>query len=126
MKDENRKYEMIKRRRKQAAGKKGKGIRKVIRKGRGKGEGKQGRIHGQYQSRMGGQGRKCVFSHFSTRSPRINRPTDGRTDKASYRDAWTHLKKVSGIESEQEKARKKDSKEESMKVSKKKSDQEKK
>ena len=28
----------------------------------------QGRIHGQYQSRTGGQGRKCVFSHFSTRA----------------------------------------------------------
>ena len=41
---------------------------------------KQGRIHGQYQSRTGGQGRKCVFSHFSTRSPWTDRPTDGRTD----------------------------------------------
>ena len=30
--------------------------------------GQQGRIHGQYQSRTGGQGRKCVFSHFSTRA----------------------------------------------------------
>ena len=30
---------------------------------------KQGRIHGQYQSRTGGQGRKCAFSHFPTRSP---------------------------------------------------------
>ena len=30
------------------------------------GEEEQGRIHGQYQSRTGGQGRKCVFSHFST------------------------------------------------------------
>ena len=28
----------------------------------------QGRIHGQYQLQTGGQGRKCVFSHFSTRA----------------------------------------------------------
>ena len=40
---------------------------------------KQGRIHGQYQSRTGGQGRKCVFSHFSTRAWRTNRRTDGPT-----------------------------------------------
>ena len=39
-------------------------------------ERKQGRIHGQYQSRTGGQGRKCAFLHFRTRSL----PTDGRTD----------------------------------------------
>ena len=41
----------------------------------------QGRIHGQYQLRTGGQGRICAFSHFSTRvhGP-TNRPTDGRTD----------------------------------------------
>ena len=59
---------------------------------------KQGRIHGQYQSRTGGQGRKCVFSHFPTRSPQTNRPTDqptnGRTDKASYRVACPRLKTV--------------------------------
>ena len=52
----------------------------------------QGRIHGQYQSRTGGQGRKCVVSHFSTRSPRTNQPTNGRTDKASYRVASPRLK----------------------------------
>ena len=44
---------------------------------------KQCRIHGQYQSRTGGQGRKCAFSHFlnsitSTDQP-SDRPTDGRT-----------------------------------------------
>ena len=48
----------------------------------------QGRIHGQYQSRTGGQGRKCVFSHIPTRSPR----TDRWTDKASYRVACSRLK----------------------------------
>ena len=46
--------------------------------------GKQGRIHGQYQLRTGGQGRKCVFSHFSTcaHGPTegwINGPMDGWT-----------------------------------------------
>ena len=41
---------------------------------------KQGRLHGQYQSRTGGQGRKGAFSHFPTRSPRTDGPTDGRTD----------------------------------------------
>ena len=40
---------------------------------------KQGRIHGQYQSRTGGQGRECVFSYFLTRAhQRTNGPTDGR------------------------------------------------
>ena len=38
---------------------------------------KQGRIHGQYQLRTGGQGRKCAFSHFLTR---VHGPTDQRTD----------------------------------------------
>ena len=38
----------------------------------------QGRIHG-HQLRTGGQGRKCVFSHFSTRWLRTDRRTDGRT-----------------------------------------------
>ena len=48
----------------------------------------QGRIHG-HQLRTGGQGRKCAFSHFSTRSPlRTNR----RADKASYRVASPRLK----------------------------------
>ena len=37
----------------------------------------QGRIHGQYQLRTGGQGRKCAFSHFLTR---VHGPTDQRTD----------------------------------------------
>ena len=41
---------------------------------------KQGRIHGQNQSRTGGQGRKWAFSHFPTRSPRTDRPTNRRTD----------------------------------------------
>ena len=48
---------------------------------------KQGWIHGQYQSRTGGQGRKCAFSHFPTRLPRTNQPTNqptnGRTDGQS-------------------------------------------
>ena len=61
-------------------------------------EEEQGRIHGQYQSRTGGQGRKCTFSHFPTRSPRTDRPTDrptdGRTDEASYRVASPRLKKA--------------------------------
>ena len=39
---------------------------------------KQGRIYG-YQLRTGGQGRKCAYSHFSTRSLRTNGRTDGRT-----------------------------------------------
>ena len=38
----------------------------------------QGRKHG-HQLRTGGQGRKCAFSHFSTRSLRTNGWTDGRT-----------------------------------------------
>ena len=38
---------------------------------------KRGRIHGQYQSRTSGQGRKCTFFHFSTRA---HGPSDGRTD----------------------------------------------
>ena len=60
--------------------------------GRGK-KRKQGRIHGQYQSRTGGQGRKCVFSPFSTRvHRRTNGPTDRRTDKASYRVTCPQLK----------------------------------
>ena len=62
---------------------------------------KQGRIHG-HQLRTGGQGRKCAFSHFSTRWLRTDRRTDGptdgrtdgRTDRPSYRDARTHLKRV--------------------------------
>ena len=37
----------------------------------------QGRTHGQYQLWTGGQGRKCAFSHFSTRA---HGRTDGRTD----------------------------------------------
>ena len=53
---------------------------------------KQGRIHGQYQSRTGGQGRKYVFSHFSTRVWRTDGPTNGRTDKASDRVACPRLK----------------------------------
>ena len=37
---------------------------------------KQGRIHG-HRLRTGGQGRKCAFSHFSTRSPlRTNQRTE--------------------------------------------------
>ena len=41
----------------------------------------QGRIHGQYQLRTGGQGRKCAFSYFSTRGHGwTDRPTDGPTD----------------------------------------------
>ena len=48
------------------------------------------------QLRAGGQGRKCAFSHFLTRSPRTNgptgKPTDRRTDKASYRVACAQLK----------------------------------
>ena len=41
---------------------------------------KQGRIH-SHQLRMGGQERKCAFSHISTRAhPRTNGPTDGRMD----------------------------------------------
>ena len=42
---------------------------------------KQGRIHGQHQSRTGGQGRKCVFSHFSTRAWWTDQPTDRPTDR---------------------------------------------
>ena len=38
----------------------------------------QGRIHG-HQLRTGGQGRKCAFSNFSTRSLRTNGPTDRPT-----------------------------------------------
>ena len=40
----------------------------------------QGRIHGQYQLLTGGQGRRCAFSHFSTRA---YRPTDWRKDGQS-------------------------------------------
>ena len=55
----------------------------------------QGWIHGQYQLRMGGQGWKCAFSHFLTQSPwRTDGPTDGWTDKASYRVACPQLKMI--------------------------------
>ena len=50
----------------------------VMRQERGSDK-KQGRIHG-HQLRPGGQGRKCAFSHFSTRSLWTNGPTDRRTD----------------------------------------------
>ena len=63
-------------------------------------EEEQGRIHGQYQLRTGGQGRKsrkCVFSHFPTRSSRTDGRTDGRTDKASYRVACPQLKRKNDI-----------------------------
>ena len=50
----------------------------------------QGRIHG-HQLRMGGQGRKNAFFHFSTWAWQINRPTDRQTDKASYRVACQHV-----------------------------------
>ena len=44
-------------------------------------------IHKKYPKRS--------FFHFSTRSPLwTNGPTDGRMDKASYRDAWTYLKTI--------------------------------
>ena len=53
----------------------------------------QGRIHG-HQLRTGGQGRKCAFPHLSTRVHRpTDQPTDGRTNKASYRVACPQLKK---------------------------------
>ena len=42
-----------------------------------KGE-EQGRIHGQYQSQTGGQGRKCASSLVLT-----DGPTNGRTDGQS-------------------------------------------
>ena len=51
----------------------------------------QGRIHGQYQLRTGGQGRKCAFSHFSTR---VHGRTDGRTHIGSYRVAGPQLKRL--------------------------------
>ena len=53
---------------------------------------KQGRIHGQYQLRTGGQGQKCAFSHFSTRAHGPDRWMDGRTDKTSYGVACSQLK----------------------------------
>ena len=37
----------------------------------------------------------AIFEKRLTHGP-TDRRTDGRTDKASYRDAWTHLKRVSG------------------------------
>ena len=40
---------------------------------------KQGQIHG-HQLRMGGQGWKCAFSHFSTQAWRTNRRTNQPTD----------------------------------------------
>ena len=43
----------------------------------------QGRIHGQYQSRTGGQGRKCAVSYFLTRVRRTNRRNDRPTDGQS-------------------------------------------
>ena len=33
-----------------------------------------------------------TLSNSITTDRPTNQPTDGRTDKASYRDAWTHLK----------------------------------
>ena len=53
---------------------------------------KQGRIHGQYQSRTDGQGRKCVFSHFLNSITPTDQRTDRRTDEASYRVASPRLK----------------------------------
>ena len=54
----------------------------------------QGWIHG-HQLRTGGQERKCAFSHFLTQSPwRTDGPTDGWTDKASYRVACPQLKMI--------------------------------
>ena len=51
----------------------------------------QGRIHGQNQSRTGGQGRECAFSHYVIV---FNLSvTDQRTDKASYRVACPRLKR---------------------------------
>ena len=48
--------------------------------------------------RMGGQGRKCAFSHFPARSLRMDGQTDGRTDgrtdKAFYRVACPQLKRI--------------------------------
>ena len=41
-------------------------------------EEEQGRIHGQYQLRTGGRGRKCAFPHFSTRD---HGPTDQPTNQ---------------------------------------------
>ena len=54
---------------------------------------KQGRIHG-HQLRTGGQGRKCMFPHFSTRVHwPTDQPTNRQTDKASYRVACPQLKR---------------------------------
>ena len=57
---------------------------------------KQGHIHGQYQLWTGGQGRKCLFLHFSTRGHgptdrQMDGPTDRRTDNGSYRVACPQL-----------------------------------
>ena len=44
---------------------------------------KQGRIHGQYQLRTGGQGRKCAISHFPNSiitDQLTDRRTNGRTE----------------------------------------------
>ena len=61
----------------------------------------QGWIHGQYQSRTGGQGRKCTFFPLFDLCSRTdgptNQPTDGRTDgptdQPTYRVACTRLKR---------------------------------
>ena len=49
--------------------------------------GKQGRIHGQYQSRTGGQGHAQIHTNFPTlkmpknaKKAKCDRPKDGRTD----------------------------------------------
>ena len=53
----------------------------------------QGWIHGQYQLLTGGQGRKCVFFHFSICA---YRPTDWRTDRQSLLKSWVSAAKKEG------------------------------
>ena len=43
-------------------------------------------MHGQYQLRTGGQGRKFAFSHFSTR---VHGQTDGQTEGRTNRRTTT-------------------------------------
>ena len=63
----------------------------------------QGRMHGQHQLRTGGQGRKCKFSHFSTRvhgwtDRRTNQqpdgPRDGPMDIGFYRVVLSATRKL--------------------------------
>ena len=60
----------------------------------------QGRIHGQYQSRTGGQGWKCAFSHFPTQSPQTDQR---RIHLHRKKNTKTHLRLKGNVKKSDEK-----------------------